>query len=51
MTIDDACNLVKQFGAEKGWTDTEQYIREHKVFLLMGRWFIVRNTGEVESLE
>lgn len=53
MTVDEACSIPRRFGAEKGWTDTEEYIRKEDTsgFLLMGRWFLKQKDGTVESLE
>jgi hypothetical protein len=51
--VEHFARLAERFGAEPGWTDTPDYIRDpgNFAFRVMGRWFMKREDGSVDSLD
>ena len=51
MSVEQACALAERFGAEAGWTDPPEYIRQNHAFLICGRWWYKNDAGMVVALE
>jgi hypothetical protein len=51
--VEQFARLAERFGAEPGWTDAPDFIRDpnNTAFRVMGRWFLKREDGGVDSLD